>query len=118
LFFFLANMAFPPLSSFVCEMLVYMSIGMGSIFLLLLSMIGFFLNGYLSILIFCKLFLAEGHSLYVPFYDLTNREFTISSFLIVLILLLGLYPNFIFNMIELDVQYTLLEMKYFFSLKI
>lgn len=117
LFFFLANMAFPPLSSFVCEMLVYISIGMGSIFLLFLSMIGFFLNGYLSILIFCKLFLGEGHSLYVPFYDLTNREFTISAFLIMFILLLGIYPNFIFNMIELDVQYTLLQMRYFFSFR-
>jgi len=101
----------------VCEMLVYISIGMGSVFLLFLSMIGFFLNGYLSILIFCRLFLAEGHVLYVPFYDLTSREFTISLYLSSMIFILGIYPNFIFNLIELDVQYTLLEMRYFFLMK-
>lgn len=117
LFFFLANMAFPPLSSFVCEMLVYISLGIGSSFILLLSMIGFFFNGYLSILIFCKLFLGEGHVLYVPFYDLTNREITVSVFLTVFVLFLGLYPNFLFNMVELDVQYTLLEMRYFYIIK-
>jgi len=117
LFFFLANMAFPPLSSFVCEILVYISLGVGSFFILFLSMIGFFLNGYLSILIYCRVFLAEGHVLYVPFYDLTNREFTISLYLSVMIFLLGIYPNFIFNLVELDVQYTLLEMRYFFLMK-
>ena len=118
LFFFLANMAFPPLSSFVCEIMVYMSIGMGSFWLLFLSMIGFFLNGYLSILIFCKIFLGEGHFLYVPFYDLSNREFFLCLFLLFFIIFLGLFPNFIFNLVELDVQYTLLEMKYFYSLRL
>jgi NADH-quinone oxidoreductase subunit M len=118
LFFFLANMAFPPLSSFVCELLVYMSLGMGSIFVLFLSMIGFFLNGYISILIFCKLFMGEGHIQYIPFYDLTNRELTVSVFLTSMVVLLGLFPNFLFNMVELDVQYTLMEMRYFFSYKI
>lgn len=118
LFFFLANMAFPPLSSFVCEVLVYISLGIGSFFILLLSMIGFFLNGYLSILIYCKLFLGEGHTSYVSLYDLTFREFTVSFFLMIMILLLGLFPNFLFNLVEMDVQYTLFEMKYFYSLKI
>ena len=117
LFFFLANMAFPPLSSFICEMLVYISIGLGSIFLLFLSMIGFFLNGYLSILIYCKLFLGEGHITYIPFYDLTQRELTVSVFLTSFILLLGLYPNLIFNLIELDVQSLLFEMRYFYLAK-
>jgi NADH-quinone oxidoreductase subunit M len=118
LFFFLANMAFPPLSSFVCELLVYMSLGMGSIFVLFLSMIGFFLNGYISILIFCKLFMGEGHIQNIPFYDLTNRELTVSVFLTSMVVLLVLFPNFLFNMVELDVQYTLMEMRYFFSYKI
>jgi proton-translocating NADH-quinone oxidoreductase chain M len=118
LFFFLANMAFPPLSSFVCELLVYMSLGMGSIFVLFLSMIGFFLNGYISILIFFKLFIGECHIQYIPFYDLTNRELTVSVFLTSMVVLLGLFPNFLFNMVELDVQYTLMEMRYFFSYKI
>jgi NADH:ubiquinone oxidoreductase subunit 4 (subunit M) len=95
-----------------------MSLGMGSIFVLFLSMIGFFLNGYISILIFCKLFMGEGHIQYIPFYDLTNRELTVSVFLTSMVVLLGLFPNFLFNMVELDVQYTLMEMRYFFSYKI
>lgn len=117
LFFFLANMAFPPLSSFVCEMLVYMSLGVGSFFILFASMLGFFLNGYLSILIFCRLFLGEGHYMYVPFYDLTSREFTVSLFLTFFIVLLGIFPNFLFSLVNLDVQYTLLEMRYFYMVR-
>ena len=114
LFFFLANMAFPPLSSFVCEMIVYISIGMGSMFLLFLSMIGFFLNGYLSILIYCKLFLGEGHFIYVPIFDLTRREFLVATYLSIIIILLGLFPNVIFDIVELDTQTMLNELKYFF----
>lgn len=115
LFFFLANMSFPPLSSFVCEVLVYISLGVSNIYVFFLSIIGFFLNGYLSILIFCKLFLLEGHLSYLSFYDLTKREFFISMFLTILILFLGLFPKFIFNLVDLDIQYTLLEMRYFYK---
>lgn len=119
LVFILSNMGFPGTSGFVGEFLVLVSICKINIKIAILSSASLFFGAVYCIWLYnrtmfgeLKLFsvlIKKEKSLfcYKPFFyyfsDLTKREFTCLSFLTILNIILGIYPNMIFNVTYLTI---------------
>ena len=106
LFFTLANIAVPLSCNFIGEFLSLLAIFQTNVFVAILSCIGIVLSAAYGLFLYNRVCFGEmsmyiKHSVYSR--DITRREFYVLFPLIVLTLLLGVYPQFILDVMHASV---------------
>lgn len=91
LLFNLANIGFPPFSSFVSELAIFTAIFSDNLFIGILSSFSIFLSGIYGIWLITRI--NSGPCLHVVYNDLTLSEFYLLSFLLFWSLVLGIFSN-------------------------
>jgi NADH:ubiquinone oxidoreductase subunit 4 (subunit M) len=93
-FFTLANISFPLTSNFIGELLLFTGISKLTLGILVLSLFGIVLNTIYSLWLCNRMLFGNVKShLLLGFKDLTKLEIVLFSFLMFLVLLLGIFPN-------------------------
>lgn len=106
LFFLFSNIAFPGTSNFVGELLTFVGIFEKSLFLVFISLVSTILTTIYSIWLYNRVAFGELKTTYLKYFsDLTTLEFNILLPLVILILLLGLYPDFVLNVTYTSVKF-------------
>ena len=104
-FFFLcifANCSLPGTSNFIGEFCLFAGVAQDNLFVMVFSSVGIILSGVYSLWLYNKLSFGNLKIQYIrKFMDLTYREFNVLFPLIVLIFLLGIYPNFLLEKLHL-----------------
>ena len=101
LYFSLANMRFPGTAGFIGEFLIVVSAARWNYVIMLLLARGMFLNRVYSLWLRNRILFGLPLSEYiVPSVDLVTREFVVLGFLFIVVLFLGFYPMFLFNILE------------------
>lgn len=102
LFFILANIAMPGTSNFIGEFLILCSIYSFNIFACIISVLGVILSGSYSLWLVNRIIFGNINTIQINFFnDLSFREFFILFFLSYLTLLMGLYPLFFIDFIQI-----------------
>ena len=98
LFFTLANIALPGTSSFIGEFLILFSAFKTNFIVSILGTLGVIVCGSYSLWLYNRVCFGNLKNLTTLLYqDINFREFIILITLLVLVLFLGLYPNYFFN---------------------
>ncbi len=100
-FFTLANIAFPLTSGYISEIITFIGIFIINPILGILSTLAIILTPFYALWFYHKIIYGK-YSLYIlPSFDLSLKEFNIIFPLFFFTLFLGLYPNIIFNYINI-----------------
>ena len=111
LVFTMANIALPGTSSFVGEFTLLLGIFKNSIFTCIISATSVVLSGAYSLWLYNRIIFGNLKISYtVKYKDLVKREFIVLLPLFVLVLFIGIYPNYLFKFITLS---TTLELNTF-----
>lgn len=99
----LANLAFPGTSNFIGEVLLFVSIVHYNIFICFVSMIAMVLSAAYSLWLYNRIIFGNTKIIFFKksLSDLTKREFHILGILTILVIIIGVYPNFIMNTIRI-----------------
>jgi NADH-ubiquinone oxidoreductase chain 4 len=96
--FILSNFGFPGTANFVGEFLITVGGFAFSSVILVLSTIGLILTLVYSLFFYNRIFFSSLQILFIRYYsEITRLEFLILLVFLLLVGVLGLYPNFIFN---------------------
>jgi len=107
----MANIALPGTSSFVGEFTLLLGIFKNSIFTCIISATSVVLSGAYSLWLYNRIIFGNLKISYtVKYKDLVKREFIVLLPLFVLVLFIGIYPNYLFKFITLS---TTLELNTF-----
>ena len=103
LLFTMANIALPGTSSFVGEFTLLLGIFKNSIFTCVVSAISVVLSGAYSLWLYNRIMFGNLKINYtIKYKDLTKREFLILIPLAILVLFIGIYPNYLLKFITLS----------------
>jgi NADH-ubiquinone oxidoreductase chain 4 len=115
LFFFIAtlsNMGTPGSFNFVGEFLCLLGTFSISFFTGFLISLGIILSAAYSIYLYGRV-TGGSSSVYLPYHsDINKREFVICFLFLLFIIVIGFYPNFILNDIQLDISNLILDFSY------
>lgn len=104
LFFTLANISLPTTSSFIGEFLILLAIFQNNTSICFLASTGIILGAAYAIWLYNRVAFGNININYInPFNDLYLREFVILVPFIILILIMGIYPNIFLNYMHLSV---------------
>ncbi len=106
-FFIISNISFPGTSNFIGEFFIlYVLINDFNIFLISIFVIGLFICSIYSILLYNKIiFGLPKYNFIVYLKDITKLEFNICIPIILMILLIGLFPNWLIDFIYFSISY-------------
>jgi NADH-quinone oxidoreductase subunit M len=99
----LANMGLPVTSGFVAEFLVLIGVGRLSYIGVIVILIGVILCSIYSIWVYTKIFFGPVSAHIKVYADLNKREFEVIFFMVVVVVLMGIYPAFFFDYIDASV---------------
>ena len=103
-FFTFSNMAFPGLSNFPGELLILIGLTEMNLFVSLNTFFGLFLSAVYSVWLLNRLIFGSLKIIYTKTYnDISRREFYSIFPLFFLTLIMGLFPNFFFDLIGFSV---------------
>ena len=103
LLFTMANIALPGTSSFVGEFTLLLGIFKNSIFTCVVSAISVVLSGAYSLWLYNRIMFGNLKINYtIKYKDLTKREFLILIPLAILVIFIGIYPNYLLKFITLS----------------
>ena len=108
LFFTLANISFPLTSNFIGELLIFVGVSKLKLGLIILTLFSVILNTIYS-LWFCNRLLygnVKSHLL-LGFKDLTLTEIIVLSSLALLVLILGIFPNILLDILPCNYTYSM-----------
>ena len=109
LFFTLSNISLPGTSSFIGEFLILLATFQTNTFVCFLASIGTILGAAYAMWLYNRVAFGNININYInPLSDITYREFVIFIPLVLMIILMGIYPNIFLNYIHLSV-YNLLS---------
>jgi NADH:ubiquinone oxidoreductase subunit 4 (subunit M) len=111
LFFIMANIALPGTSSFVGEFLILVGIGQVNFLVTVLAALSMVLGGGYSLWLFNRLAFGNVSGFLGFFEDLRRREFVILFLLGIVVLFLGLFPNFILGPIHISCASLLVHLQ-------
>ena len=104
LFFIMANISVPGTSSFVGEFLVLLGVFQHSTVAATLATTGVILGAAYSIWLYNRVMFGELNTKYITAYhDLNRREFFIFVPFIILVLIMGIYPEIFLNVMHVSV---------------
>nr|BAR90925.1 NADH dehydrogenase subunit 4 [Hydra vulgaris]BAR90932.1 NADH dehydrogenase subunit 4 [Hydra vulgaris] len=93
----LANISFPLTLNFIAELFLIISAFKFSLFIILLILLGVFINLIYSLWVYNRMFFGS-NSIHLKFSrDIVNFEFQSLLPLIIFIIILGIYPNILIN---------------------
>jgi proton-translocating NADH-quinone oxidoreductase chain M len=108
LFFILANMGFPGTSSFVSEFLVLMGAFKSNVFITVLAATGVIWGAGYSIWLYNRVAFGNIRLSHIDkFHDLERREFMIFLPLVILVLLMGIYPEIFLNVMHSSIVHLI-----------
>jgi len=97
----LGNIGFPCTSNFVGEILIFFSLAGKNMFVFVIGLsASVILSGMYSLFLYSKLFAGSLSQYFFVYKDLTEIELVIVFFLVFFILILGICPNLILDLIE------------------
>lgn len=97
--FSISNIGFPGTANFIAEFLLILSLAFKNYLILFSIFPSFLLSLLYSIWVFNKLFFGNLNPILGRTLDLTNREFYCLFILVILIILLGLFPQVVLNFV-------------------
>ncbi len=100
--FTFANIAFPLTSGFISEILTFLSLIHFNPFLTILASLAIILTPMYALFFFHQISYGKLSPHIFPHLDITRKEFALLLPLIFFVILLGIYPNLIFNLILLN----------------
>jgi len=110
LFFTLANISLPGTSSFVGEFLVLVSVFNNNTTISILAALGIILGAAYAMWLYNRVAFGTTNPLYInPFKDITLIEFSMLAPLVILVLIMGIYPNIFLEVMHSSV-YNLVEL--------
>jgi proton-translocating NADH-quinone oxidoreductase chain M len=105
LFFILANMGFPGTSSFVSEFLVLIGAFKSNVFVTVLATTGVIWGAGYSIWLYNRVAFGNIRTTHIEaFQDLDRKEFMVFVPCILLVLLMGIYPEIFLNVMHVSIQ--------------
>ena len=108
LFFILANMGFPGTSSFVSEFLVLVGAFKSNIFMTVLAATGVIWGGAYSIWLYNRVAFGNIRTSHIErFQDLDRREFMVFLPCVLLVLLMGIYPEIFLNAMHTSISHLI-----------
>jgi proton-translocating NADH-quinone oxidoreductase chain M len=108
LFFILANMGFPGTSSFVSEFLVLIGAFKSNVFVTTLAATGVIWGAAYSIWLYNRVAFGNIRVSHISaFRDLDRREFMVFLPCILLVLLMGIYPEIFLNMMHVSIVHLI-----------
>lgn len=113
-FFTISNISFPLTSNFIGEFLIIISLFISKhIGSLIISSIGIFIRTIYSIWLYNKLIFMIPKYEYVKYHsDLSFLEINILSIILFFVLWFGIYPNSIFSILEMSINYYYFDLLY------
>jgi proton-translocating NADH-quinone oxidoreductase chain M len=108
LFFILANMGFPGTSSFVSEFLVLVGAFKSNVFVTTLAATGVIWGAGYSIWLYNRVAFGNIRTSHISaFHDLDRREFMVFLPCIILVLLMGIYPEIFLNVMHVSITHLI-----------
>jgi proton-translocating NADH-quinone oxidoreductase chain M len=108
LFFILANMGLPGTSSFVSEFMVIAGVFKSNIFIMVLVALGGIFGAAYSLWLYNRIAFGNIRLTYIStFQDINRREFFVLSPCILIVLLMGIYPNIFLKTIHISIQHLI-----------
>jgi NADH-quinone oxidoreductase subunit M len=108
LFFILANMGFPGTSSFVSEFLVLIGAFKSNTFVTVLGTTGVIWGAAYSIWLYNRVAFGNIRITHIiTFQDLDRREFMVFLPCIILVLLMGIYPEIFLNAMHISITHLI-----------
>jgi proton-translocating NADH-quinone oxidoreductase chain M len=106
LFFILANMGLPGTSSFVSELMVLIGVFKSNIFITILAATGGVFGAAYSLWLYNRVVFGNIRLTYINnFQDINRREFFVFLPCIILILLMGIYPEIFLKVMHVSVEH-------------
>jgi NADH-quinone oxidoreductase subunit M len=102
--FILANVSFPSTSNFVGELLLLIGIVQYSFFIAVLASLGVILCAIYSFCLFNSIAFLEVNSNIEKYVEITRLEFHTVFFLMLLVFLLGIFPNIVLDLTFFTLQ--------------
>lgn len=111
----LANIALPLTSSFIGEFLIFISTFECNITIGIFVISSMILGSIYSLWLYNRVIFGNYKINFIEYYlkDLNKREFIMFILIIFLILLIGIYPKFIFNYLNTSVNFLLYVISFF-----
>jgi len=108
LFFILANIGFPGTSSFVSEFLVLMGAFKSNIFITVLAATGVIWGAGYSVWLYNRVAFGNIRTTHITYFqDLDRREFMIFVPLILLVIIMGVYPEVFLNVMHVSISHLI-----------
>jgi NADH:ubiquinone oxidoreductase subunit 4 (subunit M) len=107
--FILANVSFPSTSNFVGELLLLVGLIQHSFFVAIVASLGIVLSAVYSFFIFNRIAFLEVSGSIEAYSDITRLEFHTVFFLLVLVFILGIFPNIVLDLTYYSTQHLLLR---------
>jgi len=112
LFFILANMGFPGTSSFVSEFLVLIGAFKSNVFVTVLATTGVIWGAGYSIWLYNRVAFGNIRTSHIQnFHDIDRRELMVFVPCILLVLLMGIYPEIFLNIIHISIVHLIENIK-------
>jgi proton-translocating NADH-quinone oxidoreductase chain M len=108
LFFILANIGFPGTSSFVSEFLVLMGAFKSNIFVTVLAATGVIWGAGYSVWLYNRVAFGNIRTSHISYFqDIDRREFMIFLPLIILVIIMGVYPEVFLNVMHVSITHLI-----------
>ena len=95
--FSLANLGFPSTLNFISELLIFFGLFQTVPSIAILTLSGIFLSAVYSFTLLTRMAFGPASPYILTFYDLTRRELYILLPFVILIIFLGLFPNYLIS---------------------
>lgn len=102
--FILANVSFPSTSNFVGELLLLIGLIQHSFLVAIMASLGIILSAIYSFFLFNSIAFLEVNPYIEKYTELTRLEFHTIFFLLVLVFILGIFPNIVLDLTYYSVQ--------------
>jgi len=100
----LANIAVPGTGSFVSELLIFIGLSQSSFFITFFSATGMILGAIYSLWLFNRVFFGIMKTKYITLYtDINKREFYLFLPLLILIFIMGIYPDIFLKVMNFSI---------------
>jgi len=107
--FTLANVSFPSTSNFVGELLLLIGLIQHSFLVAIMASLGIILSAVYSFFLFNRIAFLDVNRRIEKYTEITRLEFHTVFFLLVLVFILGIFPNIVLDLTYYSVQHLLLH---------
>lgn len=97
----LSNIAFPFTSGYLSEFFIFLSLFQNNPFIAILSTFAIVLTPLYGLWIYHKIIYGKQSNYIIPSQDISKKEINLIAPLVFFIFFLGIYPNFLLNLIEI-----------------